>query len=70
MNAIDRAVERAGSRAAFAEKLGVTPQAVCQWSRRGWVPPARALEIEDLYGIPRAELMKPSLRALFLAVPQ
>jgi DNA-binding transcriptional regulator YdaS (Cro superfamily) len=61
---IERAIERAGSRAAFAESLGVTVQAVCQWVRRGWLPPARALEIEKLYAVPRAEMMKPALRAI------
>lgn len=70
MNAIERAIERAGSRAAFAEALGVTVQAVCQWVRRGWVPPARALEIEDLYAIPRIEMMKPELRAIIQAAAQ
>jgi len=70
MTSLDRAIERAGSRIAFANALGVTQQAVCQWVRRGWVPPARALEIEDLYAIPRAELMKPELRAIFTAQAQ
>jgi DNA-binding transcriptional regulator YdaS (Cro superfamily) len=70
MNAIERAIERAGSRAAFAKTLGVTVQAVCQWVSRGWVPPARALEIEDLYAVPRVELMKPELRAIIQAAAQ
>ena len=64
MNAIERAIERAGSRAAFAQTLGVTVQAVCQWVRRGWVPPQRALEIERLYDVDRAYLVKPDLVAL------
>jgi hypothetical protein len=45
-------------------------QAVCQWVRRGWVPPARALEIEDLYAVPRVEMMKPELRAIIQAAAQ
>jgi hypothetical protein len=39
-------------------------QAVCQWVRRGWVPPQRALEIERLYDVDRAYLVKPDLVAL------
>ena len=64
---IERAIGRAGSRAVFAEALGVTVQAVCQWVCRGWVPTARALEIEKLYAVPRAEMMKPALRAIMEA---
>jgi DNA-binding transcriptional regulator YdaS (Cro superfamily) len=67
MNSIDRAIHRAGSRTNFAKALGVTVQAVCQWVKRDWVPAARALQIEHLYGVPRAELMKPELRALITA---
>ena len=70
MNPIERAIERAGGRTAFAKTLGVTVQAVCQWVKRGWVPPARALEIEDLYSVPRVELMKPALRAIIQAAAQ
>ena len=64
---IERAIERAGSRAIFAKMLSVTVQAVSQWVRRGWVPTARALEIEKLYAVPRAEMMKPALRAIMEA---
>jgi hypothetical protein len=67
MNPIERAIGRAESRAAFAESLGVTVQAACQWVRRDWVPTARALEIEKLYAVPRAEMMKPALRAIMEA---
>ena len=67
MNPIERAIGRAGSRAVFADALGVTVQAVCQWVRRGWVPTARALEIEKLYAVPRADMMKPALRAIMEA---
>jgi DNA-binding transcriptional regulator YdaS (Cro superfamily) len=51
-------------REVLARQLGVTIQAVSQWSVRGWCPPARALEIEDLYGVPRRLLVKPELREL------
>jgi hypothetical protein len=66
MTGIETAIEKAGSRRAFADSLTppVTVQALCQWVRRGWVPPARALEIEQLYGVDRAYLVKPELVAL------
>lgn len=63
MTGIDTAIAKAGTRRAFAESLTprVTVQAVCQWVKRGWVPPRRALEIERLYGVDRAYLVKPDL---------
>tara|TARA_R110000868_G_scaffold245766_1_gene502357 strand:+ start:392 stop:619 length:228 start_codon:yes stop_codon:yes gene_type:complete len=66
MTGVDAAIAQAGSRKEFAESLNpsITVQAVFQWVRRGWVPPARALEIERLYGIDRAHLVKPELVAL------
>lgn len=69
MTPLQRAIDSAGGRAPFASALNVTVQAVCQWVKRGWVPPARALEIEDLYGVPRADLLKPDLRDIFIAEP-
>lgn len=65
--AIDLAAARdpnSTGRDVLARQLGVTIQAVSQWSVRGWCPPQRALEIEDLYGIPRRLLVKPELREL------
>lgn len=66
MTGIEAAIAKAGTRRDFA--LSLTPpvsvQALCQWVRRGWVPPARALEIEKLYGVDRAHLVKPDLVAL------
>lgn len=66
MTGIERAVEKAGSRRLLAEALRptVSLQALGQWIKRGWVPSARALEIERLYAIDRAYLVKPSLVAL------
>lgn len=61
---IARAVEVAGSQGLLAAVLGVTQQMVSTWVRQGWVPKDRALEIEGLYGIPRRELVSPSLRDL------
>lgn len=66
MTAIQTAVDMAGSRSDLAQSLNppVTVQAVCQWIMRGWVPMHRALEIERLYGIDRALLVKPALAVL------
>lgn len=66
MSGIQSAIAQAGSRQTFANRLDpqVTVQAVCQWVRRGWVPPQRALEIERLYGVDRALLVKPALASL------
>ncbi len=63
MTGIETAVAKAGGRRAFAKGLNppVSVQAICQWVKRGWVPPARALEIEDLYDVDRVYLVKPDL---------
>jgi DNA-binding transcriptional regulator YdaS (Cro superfamily) len=65
MTGIKKAIEMAGGANALAAKLGVTHQAVYVWLRKGWVPSQRALQIEHLFDIPRAELFKPELAALF-----
>jgi len=67
VSGIDEAIVAAGGRSPLAQQLGVTVQALCQWAKRGWVPPMRAMEIEQLYGVPRARLLKPSLAALLAA---
>lgn len=58
---IQRAVAAAGSISALARRLGVAPQVCNRWVKRGYVPPARALELEVYYGIPARELVKPAL---------
>jgi DNA-binding transcriptional regulator YdaS (Cro superfamily) len=67
MTGIKRAIEMAGGACALAYKLGVTHQAIYTWAKRGWVPMQRALEIETEYRIPRTELLKPDLVAVFTA---
>lgn len=68
MTGIQTAIDMAGNRLAFARSLTppITVQAVGQWVKRGWVPPQRALEIEALYGVDRALLIKPELAALIV----
>ena len=65
MTGIKRAVEQAGGAAKLGAVLGVSHQAVYVWIKRGWVPNDRAVQIEQLYAIPRADLVNPKLAALF-----
>jgi len=62
-SAVDKAVEKAGSWNKLAVSLGVTRQAVGQWLRQGYVPLARAKEIEMQFGIPRNDLVSPKVRS-------
>ena len=66
MTGLELAIAKAGSRQTFADSLNppVSVQAICQWVKRGWVPPQRALEIEGLYRVDRSLLVKPELVAL------
>lgn len=61
---IAHAVVLAGGQGKLAEELGVTQQAVSTWLQRGYVPLKRIVEIETLYGIPRAKLINPRLASL------
>ena len=59
MDALHRAIQRAGGQAALAKVVGVSPQAVGQWvNHRRPIPLRRAIEIEHWTGgeISRDEL--------------
>lgn len=58
---IERAIEVAGGAAALAQQMGVSHQVVYQWKKRGWLPPARAIEVESRYGVPRIEMVNPKI---------
>lgn len=58
---IAQAVAKAGSVSALAKKVGVARQVADRWYRRGYVPAARALELEIAYGVSARLLVKPSL---------
>lgn len=51
--ALERAIKAAGAANDLARGLGITPQALSQWSR---VPPLRVLDVERITGISRHEL--------------
>lgn len=61
---IARAVIKAGSVAALAREVGVARQVADRWVKRGHVPPARAFQMERLYGVAARTLIKPSLLRL------
>ena len=50
-----------GAQIDLARVLGVTQAAVSKWVTRGWVPLARAREIEALYGVPRTQVANPTM---------
>lgn len=56
-------IQKAGSQAALARELGVTYQNIVLWMKQGWVPSGRAQQIENTYGVPRAQLISPKLRS-------
>ena len=62
---VERAVKAAGSNKALAIQLGISPQALSQWKRKG-VPPLRVLKFERATGFSRHEIRPdiypPSLR--------
>lgn len=51
--ALQCAIEAAGTGDKLATELGITPQALSQWER---VPPLRVLEVERITGVPRHRL--------------
>lgn len=55
-DALDRAIEAAGTQANLAGSIGVTPQAITSWIRKGQVPVMRVLDVERATGVPRYEL--------------
>lgn len=69
MTGIQSAAERAGGAAKLAAAIGVSHQVVYVWLRRGWVPNNRAVQIKDMYGIPRVSLINPQLAEFFGTAP-
>jgi DNA-binding transcriptional regulator YiaG len=62
-SAVLKAIAAAGGPTALARALGVTYQSIDDWRRKGYVPLARAKEIEMQFGIPRNDLVSPKMRS-------
>lgn len=58
---LERAITLGGGIVAFASAMGVTHQAVSAWRKKGHVPIARALEIEQKFGVPTEGLVSEGL---------
>ncbi|WP_082172946.1 transcriptional regulator [Methylobacterium platani] len=58
--ALNLAIRCAGSRVALAKRLGISSPAVDQWVKVGRCPKSRALEVEQVTGVPRY-LLRPDL---------
>ena len=65
--AIRESVERAGGIVAFRKALSVTHQGVYYWIKVGHVPVDKALQIEALFGTPRADIVEPKVAAALAA---
>lgn len=50
MDDIHQLISLAGGKTALARALGITPQAVDNWARRGRIPADHIPRIESLYG--------------------
>jgi hypothetical protein len=61
-NAVTAAVMANGGPAAVSRDLGVTYQAVVNWMHQGWAPSARAVRMEQLYGVDCKPMLSPKLR--------
>ena len=66
---LNAAIALAGGIIQFAKDLDVKPQAVTQWRSQRFVSLERAVDIERLYGIPRGELVTPSVAAALSTPP-
>ena len=57
MNGFEFALALAGgNRSALARVAGCTPQAVCQWARRGVVPANRVKAVAKFFKVPCSKL--------------
>lgn len=56
MNALDLAIQNAGSAAELGRRVGVVPMAITMWKRRGRVPAERCLAVEAATGVSRYAL--------------
>lgn len=61
---IYKVVELAGGVSALGRALHVSRQAIYMWLTRGYVPLKRAIQMEEMYAVPRATLVDERLRSL------
>lgn len=66
-NHVQDAIEAAGGVNELASALGVSRQFVGRCRDRGWLPIDRAQQVEEMYGIEREKLVKPTIRAFIMA---
>lgn len=64
MRGIHAAVIAAGSQAALARAIGTSEVAIHKWVKQGWVPKDRAVQIEQMFGVPRSQTLEPKLLQL------
>lgn len=63
-NSVKDAVAMLGGQQSAAEQMGVSQQFISHCVRRGWVPLRRAVEMEQLTGVPRVKLINPRIADL------
>lgn len=74
MSGVNQAIEKAGKgdvaegKRQIATALGITPQAISNFERKGWFPLERARQVSELYGIPLADLVRPDIRQTLLSL--
>lgn len=65
--AIETVISRAGGIVALSRAFSCSHQAITLMRKKGYMPPARALQAEQLTGVPRAKLMQPDLVDAYLS---
>lgn len=61
VDAIDEAIAEAGGVVRFAASMGVSCRKVYSWRTDGYMPVARAIAIETIFGIDHERLIHPDL---------
>lgn len=64
IRALELAISRGNGVVKFCRALGITTQAIYHWKKRGWVPADKALVIESIFGVPREDMIEPTLLKL------
>lgn len=67
LDLLNATIARAGGIIKFAAAVGVNPQAVTQWRIQRFVSLEKALRIEQLFGVPRLDLVSHKVAAALAA---